>query len=122
PRLSINNLNNNYRSSDLWVKNGAYVSLKSLSLGYTLTKLHISDWQLPEARFYATGYNLFMITRYPGYTPELGYTSNSSPYASNPTNPGSGSSTTTSPGLQRGVDLAQYPPTRNFTIGVTINF
>ena len=103
PRLSINNLNNNYRSSDLWVKNGSYVSLKTINLGYTFTKLRISDWQLPAIRLYVSAYNLFTITNYPGYTPELGYTSASG-------------------NRQRGVDLAQYPPTRNLSVGGTINF
>ena len=101
PRLSINNLNNNYRSSDLWVKNGAYVSLKTIALGYTFTKMRISDWQLPSVRLYVSAYNLFTITKYPGYTPELGYTDGN---------------------LQRGVDVAQYPPSRNLSIGGTINF
>ena len=108
PRLSIDNLNNNYRSSDLWVFKGNYLSLKSLTVGYTLPKLVISDWTLPESRIYISCYNVFMLTKYPGYTPELGYT-----------NPGS---TTVPPGLQRGVDLAQYPVSRTVTIGGTINF
>jgi TonB-dependent starch-binding outer membrane protein SusC len=106
PELSINNLNNNYRSSNLWVFKGDYLSLKSLSLGYTVPKLMIRDWQLPQTRFYVSSYNVFMLTKYPGYTPELGYT-----------NPG-----TSTPGLQKGVDLAQYPAARSFTVGATINF
>jgi hypothetical protein len=106
PRLSIANLNNNYRSSSLWVFNGNYLSLKSLTLGYTLPRITISDYKIPEIRFYISSYNVFMLTRYPGYTPELGYT--------NPTS--------STPGLQRGVDLAQYPATRSITFGGTINF
>ena len=106
PRLSINNLNDNYRSSSLWVFSGNYLSLKSLTLGYTLPRLTVSDWKIPEIRFYVSSYNVFMITKYPGYTPELGYT--------NPTS--------TTPGLQRGVDLAQYPAARSITFGGTINF
>ena len=106
PRLSIANLNNNYRSSNLWVFNGNYLSLKSLTLGYTLPRFTISDYKIPEIRFYISSYNVFMLTKYPGYTPELGYTS----------------PTSSTPGLQRGVDLAQYPATRSFTFGGTINF
>jgi hypothetical protein len=75
-------------------------------LGYTLPGFSISDWKVPQIRVYASSYNTFMVTKYPGYTPELGYT-----------NPNS-----TTPGLQRGVDLAQYPATRSFTIGGTVNF
>jgi len=101
PRLSIANLNNNYRSSDLWVQNGSYLSLKSLSLGYTISKQHVGDWQLPDVRVYFSSYNLFMLTGYKGYTPELGYTNGN---------------------LQRGVDVAQYPSARNLTIGASVNF
>ncbi|MEO8413903.1 MAG: TonB-dependent receptor [Ginsengibacter sp.] len=101
PRLSRDNLNNNYRSSDLWVQNGAYLSLKSVALGYTFSKQRIANMDLPDIRLYISGYNLFYITKYTGYTPELGYTGGN---------------------LQRGVDVAQYPQARNFTIGGTINF
>jgi hypothetical protein len=106
PRLSIDNLNNNYRSSDLWVFKGNYLSLKSLTMGYSIPQFTVSDWKVPQLRVYASMYNVFMLTKYPGYTPELGYT-----------NPG-----TSTPGLQRGVDLAQYPAARTFTVGGTINF
>ena len=101
PRMSINNLNQNYRSSSLWIQNGSYVSLKSLSIGYTLERIKVSDVLLPQIRLYISGYNLFTITGYKGYTPELGYNGSN---------------------LQRGVDLAQYPTTRNLTIGATLNF
>jgi len=101
PRLSIANLNANYRSSSLWVQNGSYMSLKSASVGYTLQRTKVGDVLLPEIRVYVSSYNIFTITGYKGYTPELGY---------NGTN------------LQRGVDLAQYPQSRNITVGATLNF
>ena len=96
PRLTRNDLNNNFQSSDLWVENGAYLSLKSVSIGYTLAKKSVGT-----IRFYVSSYNVFYITKYPGYTPELGYTDGN---------------------LQRGVDVAQYPATRNVTVGATLNF
>lgn len=74
---------------------------ESLSLGYTISKQHVGDWQLPDVRVYFSSYNLFMLTGYKGYTPELGYTNGN---------------------LQRGVDVAQYPSARNLTIGAAINF
>lgn len=101
PRLTKANVNNNYQSSDLWVFKGNYVTLRSLTLGYTLPKITLNNWRVPEARFYVSAYNLFTITKYPGYTPELGYTDGN---------------------LQRGVDLAQYPATRTFMVGATVNF
>ncbi len=100
PRLTRINANDNYRSSDLWVQNGAYLSLKSVAIGYTFSKKTINIKQFPDVRVYASCYNAFYITRYKGYTPELGYTSGN---------------------LQRGVDVAQYPQSRNFTVGATIN-
>lgn len=101
PKLTRNNLNDNYRSSDLWIQNGAYFALKSISAGYTFTKKTISNYQLPDIRVYVSAYNVFYITKYEGYTPELGYTGGN---------------------LQRGVDVAQYPQARNFTVGASINF
>jgi hypothetical protein len=100
----------------MWVKNGAYVSLKSVAIGYTIPKVTIADVKIPEIRIYVSSYNTFTITGYKGYTPELGYTN---PGASGPSvqNPYA-----VTPGLQRGVDVAQYPTARNFTIGGTVSF
>jgi TonB-linked SusC/RagA family outer membrane protein len=101
PRLTNNNFNNNYRSSDLWVENGSYLSLKSVALGYTFVKKNIGDVKLPDIRVYVSSYNVLMITGYKGYTPELGYNGSN---------------------LQKGVDVAQYPSARNITIGASANF
>jgi TonB-linked SusC/RagA family outer membrane protein len=101
PRLTRSNLNNNYRSSDLWVQNGSFLALKNISLGYTVTKRKLGDFDIPDIRIYISSYNLFYITKYSGYTPELGYTKGN---------------------LQRGVDVAQYPQARNFTVGASLNF
>jgi len=103
PRLTSpgNNPNDNYRSSDLWVENGSYLSLKSVALGYTFAKKSVAGLQLPDIRVYVSSYNVFMITGYKGYTPELGYNGSN---------------------LQKGVDVAQYPSARNLTFGVTANF
>ena len=108
PRLTSpgNNPNDNYRSSDLWVENGSYLSLKSVALGYTFVKKSLAGLQLPDIRLYVSSYNVFMITGYKGYTPELGYTSTSG-YPAN---------------SQKGVDVAQYPSARNITFGVSANF
>lgn len=104
PRLTNANEqanNNNYRSSDLWVENGSYLSLKSVALGYTFAKKSIAGLQLPDIRLYVSSYNVFMISGYKGYTPELGYNGSN---------------------LQKGVDVAQYPSARNITFGASANF
>lgn len=102
PRVSKQDLNDNYRSSDLWVQNGSFLSLKSISLGYTVADKTIGNWKIPDLRVYVSSHNVFYLTKYKGYTPEIGYHDNSN--------------------LMRGVDFAQYPQSRNFTVGATINF
>ncbi|SEN58634.1 TonB-linked outer membrane protein, SusC/RagA family [Mucilaginibacter gossypiicola] len=99
PRLSLDRANDNYRTSDLFVESGSYVSLKNATLGYTLPVSWAKKATLKSVRLYASGQNLFFITGYKGYTPELGYTNGN---------------------LQRGVDVAQYPSVRIITFGVTV--
>ncbi len=101
PRLSRANVNQNYRSSDLWIEKGDYLALKNISLGYTFQKSTIAGMLFPEIRLFTSCYNAFYITKYTGYTPELGYTDGN---------------------RQRGVDVAQYPSTRKLTIGASFNF
>jgi hypothetical protein len=101
PRLTRENLHNNYRSSDLWIEDGSYVALKYVALGYTFNQLHAGATKLPDVRIYVSCYNAFYITNYTGFTPELGYTDGNK---------------------QRGVDVAQYPSARTFTFGASINF
>jgi TonB-linked SusC/RagA family outer membrane protein len=103
PRLSKLNNHNNYRSSDLWIENGSYLALKNASLGYTFNNLNAGSVKLPDVRVYVACFNAFYITKYKGFTPELGYTD-----AGN--------------NRQRGVDLAQYPSARTFTFGASFNF
>ncbi len=105
PRLTRRNLNNNYRSSDLWIEDGSYLALKNITLGYTLSGLRLMDTDLPQIRVYASCYNAFYITGYSGYTPELGYTDDNG-----------------NNNRQRGVDVAQYPSARTILFGATINF
>lgn len=99
PRMTLDRANENYRTSDLFVENGNYVSLKNLTIGYTLPDFIIKKATFSSLRVYVTGQNLFMITNYSGFTPELGYTDGNK---------------------QRGVDVAQYPSVRSFTFGLTL--
>ncbi|MBE9586636.1 TonB-dependent receptor [Mucilaginibacter sp. JRF] len=99
PRMSLDRANDNYRTSDLFVESGSYFSLKNVTIGYTLPKSWTQKAALNSVRLYASGQNVFMITGYKGYTPELGYTNGN---------------------LQRGVDVAQYPAVRTITFGATV--
>lgn len=58
PRLStITNLNNT-QSSDFWYRDGSFVKLRSIELGYTVPKLGLFK-KIETVRFYVNGTNLF---------------------------------------------------------------
>jgi TonB-linked SusC/RagA family outer membrane protein len=98
PRMTLDRANDNYRTSDLFVESGNYFSLRNVTIGYTLPSNWIKKAALSSVRIYASGQNMFFITNYKGYTPELGYTDGN---------------------RQRGVDVAQYPSVRTITFGIT---
>lgn len=71
PRLSETSTGNNYRFSDFWLKNGAYLRIKTLSLGYTLPNNAIKTLGLSKVRLSVSGNDLFTIDRLPsGVDPE----------------------------------------------------
>jgi TonB-linked SusC/RagA family outer membrane protein len=110
PRMYLenDNANLNARTSDRFLESGDYFSLRNVTLGYTIPARVWGKSGISDIRIYATGQNVFMITKYKGLNPELGY------------------ATTTSDGkpsnLMRGVDVATYPQARVFTFGATMNF
>ena len=101
PRMTTLRNNQNHRTSDLFVENGNYLRLKTLTLGYNMPVDVNNFLGTRNFRLYLTGINLFTITPYSGLDPELGYTDGN---------------------LQRNVDFAQYPQPRSWTFGVSIDF
>jgi hypothetical protein len=94
------NPNQNWRSSDLWVKDGSYVRLKTAQLGYTLPEKWTKVVFIKKFRVYVAGENLLTFTKYEGFDPEMasdGYTT-------------------------IGVDRGIYPQARTITIGASITF
>jgi hypothetical protein len=61
PRLSASNNLNNYRSSSFWQRDGGYLSLRSVELGYTLPGSLVGKVKLNSARVFLNGTNLFSI-------------------------------------------------------------
>lgn len=73
PRLSASfNANNNISNSTWWIRNGRFLRLKTTEIGYNLP----SDWfvstSVKSARLYFAGQNLFNITNYKLWDPEMG--------------------------------------------------
>ena len=88
--------------SDWAVEDASFLRLQSLTVGYTLPSNITEKVHLRRARIYATGTNLFCLTKYSGYDPDVNAF-------------GSDSS-------RRGVDVYSYPAARSFTLGVSCIF
>ena len=92
-------INNGPRAiaSDRQIFDGSFIRLKNINFGYTLS---ISNNQ--SLRIYASGQNLFLITDYPGYDPEI------KTYTKNP--------------QKRGVDFGTYPGTKTYLLGLKLKY
>ena len=110
PRITDADPNNNQRISTRFVEDGSYLRLQNVTLGYTLPSNLLQRISLQQLRVYATVQNVFTITGYSGYDPEVGAVTDSasqdSGYSSDP--------------LLRGIDVGRYPTPRTFTLGVNI--
>lgn len=87
------------------VEDGSFLRLNNLNLGYTLPASLVSKMRISNLRLYATGNNLFVLTKYSGYDPEVS-TSRSSSFSA----------------LTPGVDYSAFPRSRSYTFGVNVTF
>lgn len=62
---------NNNRNSNRWLKDGSFIRLRSLTLGYNLPKKWLEPIGMKNVRIYLQGDNLLLLTRYPGWDPEI---------------------------------------------------
>ncbi|KAA6332580.1 TonB-dependent receptor SusC [termite gut metagenome] len=72
PRLSENRIENNLRTSSWFMRNGAFLRLKTLEVGYTFPKKLTRKAALSSARLYASGNNLFLISGFDLWDIEMG--------------------------------------------------
>lgn len=93
--------NNGACMSTFHLEDGSYLRLQNLSVGYTLPKKWLSKAKIKNLRIYLQASNLFTITNYTGYNPEVNR------------RPGDA--------LRPGEDYCSYPLSRTFTIGVNFN-
>ncbi len=63
PRLSYGGNGNNFRNSTFWLRDGRYLRLKNLDIGYTLPKTLVNKIHFQNIRFYISGSNLFFLTK-----------------------------------------------------------
>lgn len=72
PRLSYGGNENNYRHSTYWLRDGSYLRLKTLELGYTLPQVLTNKVFLRNVRVHFIGQNLFTFAKFKLWDPELG--------------------------------------------------
>jgi len=99
PRLNVNDANNNFRASSYFVESGDYLRLRNLQLGYSVFDGKSGGFN--KLRVYVSCQNLFTITKYKGFDPEIG-----SPDSS----------------FRIGVDEGYYPQPRVLTVGLNASF
>ena len=71
PRLIRNDPNNNRRDSDRFIEDGDYIRLKTLTVGYNLPSNVVSALGIRSLKIYASGYNLWTLTDYSWFDPEV---------------------------------------------------
>lgn len=72
PRLTYGPNANNYRASTFWLRDGSYLRLKTLDIGYSLPKTLVNKAHLNNVRFFFIGTNLLTFTKFKLWDPELG--------------------------------------------------
>lgn len=99
PRLYTSSYaNNNNRVSDAYIEDGSYIRLQNVSLSYTLPRQWIHKVKLTNVKVYCNIQNLFTITKYDGYDPEVG--------------------SLWGDALKNGIDYNRYPSPRIYTFGL----
>ena len=72
PRLSATAIDNNNQTSTWWLRDGTFLRMKSAEIGYTLPHKIASKVRLQNLRIYLSGTNLFNITKFKLWDPEMG--------------------------------------------------
>ena len=88
--------------TDWAVESASFLRLNTLSLGYTIPEKIVKRAGLSSLRFYVTAYNVFTITNYSGFDPE--------------------SDCYRKTALTPAVDHSGYPKSRQFVVGLNLNF
>lgn len=92
PRLSAKSIGNNTLKSTWWMRDGSFIRIKKLELGYSFPESWIKKIYLTKLRLYANGNNLLTFSKFKLWDPEMG---------------GAG---------------VGYPPQRVFNLGIQVDF
>jgi hypothetical protein len=90
----------NYTPSDHFIQDGSFLRIRNVVLGYTLPSTWSNKIYMQKLRLYVKADNLYTLTKFTGYTPEIG----------------SGDV------LSAGIDYGIYPITAVYSVGINLNF
>ena len=93
PRLSYGPNSNNYQQSTYWLRNGSYLRLKTVEVGYTLPTQLVNKVHFNTVRIFFVGTNLLTWSAFKLWDPEMGST-----------------------------DGKRYPLSKNLSLGISVNF
>jgi len=106
PRAVTSDPNFNNRTSTRFLEDGSYLRMKTLQIGYTLNSALVKKMRITSLRVYASADNLFTITNYTGFNPDLGRATSAQLSI-----------------LDRGVDFGHvaYPLARTISLGIQLS-
>lgn len=70
---ALYNYGYNWLGSDRYVEDGSFLRMKYLTFNYSIPKAKLERYKLQQVSFYLTINNLFVLTKYTGVDPEVGY-------------------------------------------------
>jgi TonB-linked SusC/RagA family outer membrane protein len=97
PRASFGGYN--YTPSDRFIQDGSFLRLRSVQFGYTLPETLTKRVAMQQVRVYVKGTNIYTMSSYTGYTPEIGGGI-----------------------LSNGIDYGVYPISAVYSLGVNVTF
>ncbi|MDB5010547.1 MAG: hypothetical protein JWQ06_1336 [Mucilaginibacter sp.] len=102
PRAVYGDPSQNTRISDRFIENGSYGRLKNLTLGYSLPSTIADKIHVRKIRLFASAQNLFTITKYKGFDPEI--------------------STFNDSNTSQGTEFLTVPQAKTITFGANVGF
>ena len=98
PRMYAN-ATDNTMASDRFIEDGSFLRLKNLQLGYTVPQNITRKFYVEKLRVYVSGQNLWTITKYKGYDPDI-----------------------VGGVFSQGIDGGHFPNARQFSVGLQVSF
>ena len=90
----------NYTPSDHFIQDGSYARLRNVTLGYTIPERLVAKAFISNLRVYIKADNVFTMTKFTGYTPDIANENV----------------------ISNGIDNGTYPVSSVYSIGVNLNF